>query len=96
MSEKHKGLAASSRFYAIIRYLLRVMVCLALLSSSKGAFAADSQGAEDPELLFRRIRDRLAAHQSQLQNYTCHVVIDRLVRPLILIVSIIGTGPSSM
>jgi len=74
MSEEHKG--------AIIRNLLQVIVCLALLPSSKGVFAADSQGAEDPELLLQRIRDHLAAHLSQLHNYTCHVAIDRLVQGL--------------
>jgi hypothetical protein len=82
MSEEHKGLAASCLSYAILRNLLQVIVCLALLSSSKGVFAGDSRGGEDPELMLQRIRDRLAAHLSQLHNYTCHVAIDRLVQDL--------------
>lgn len=80
MSEEHKGLASSCLSYAITRNLLQVTVCLALLPSSKSVFAADSQGAENPELLLQRIRGRIAAHLSQLHNYTCHVVIDRLVQ----------------
>ena len=82
MSEEHKALAASCPPWAIIRNLLRVIAGLALLSSSRGVFAADSLGAEDPELLLQRIRDRLAAHLSQLHNYTCHVAIDRLVQDI--------------
>jgi hypothetical protein len=45
-----------------------------------GALAADSRVAEGPELLLQRIRGRIAAHLSQLHNYTCHVAIDRLLR----------------
>ena len=44
------------------------------------ALAGDSPAAEDPELLLQRIRSRITAHLSQLHNYTCHAVIDRLVR----------------
>jgi hypothetical protein len=80
MSDAHQGLAARYLTCALIRNLLQVIVCLALLPSSKGIFAADYQGAEDPELLLQRIRDHLAAHLSQLRNYTCHVVIDRRVQ----------------
>jgi hypothetical protein len=43
-------------------------------------FAADSRVVEDPELLLQRIRSKITAHLSQLHNYTCHAVIDRLIR----------------
>ena len=41
--------------------------------------AASDKVAEDPELL-RKIRTRTAAHLSQLPNYTCHEVVDRMIR----------------
>jgi hypothetical protein len=63
----------------IICKLFRVTLCLAVFPWPS-AFAADSPAAEDPELLLQRIRNRITAHLSQLHNYTCHAVIDRLVR----------------
>jgi hypothetical protein len=59
--------------------LVQVTLLLALFRWT-GALAADSPAAEDPELLLQRIRSRITAHLSQLHNYTCHAVIDRLVR----------------
>lgn len=53
---------------------------MAMFLLCAGAFAADSQTGEDPELLLQRIRTKMADHLSQLRNYTCHVVIDRLIR----------------
>ena len=55
-------------------------VCLALFQWTT-ALAADPSSGGDPQLL-QRIRSKVAAHLSQLHNYTCHVVIDRLVRPI--------------
>lgn len=46
------------------------------------AFAPQSQPAESPDLLLQRMRNRMAVHLSQLSKYTCHEVIDRLVRPI--------------
>jgi hypothetical protein len=43
------------------------------------ATAADKP-TEDPEVLLRQIRSRTAAHLSQLPNYTCHEVVDRMLR----------------
>src|SRR5262249_14042686 len=43
------------------------------------AFAPGSEIVDTTELL-DRIRTRMAAHLSQLPNYTCHEVIQRLVR----------------
>lgn len=55
------------------------LICLALFPWAV-ASAADSRATDDPELLLQRIRGRIAAHLSQLHNYTCHVAIDRLLR----------------
>jgi hypothetical protein len=41
---------------------------------------AQTQTAESPEALLRQFRDRMAAHLAQLPNYTCHEVVDRLLR----------------
>jgi hypothetical protein len=43
---------------------------------------AQPQTVENPDQLLQRIRKRMLAHISQLSNYTCHEVIDRLVRPI--------------
>ena len=53
---------------------------LTLLLFSTAAFAAESPTAEDPEVLLQRIRSKMATHLAHLPNYTCHEVIDRLVR----------------
>jgi hypothetical protein len=42
--------------------------------------AAADKPAEDPELLLRKIRSRAAAHLAQLPNYTCHEVVNRMLR----------------
>jgi hypothetical protein len=42
--------------------------------------AADKSIVEDPEALLQRIRSRTAEHLGQLPRYTCHEVINRLVR----------------
>jgi hypothetical protein len=61
--------------------VLEVAICLALFSWIS-AFAADSGAPPDPELLLQRVRSKITAHLSQLHNYTCHVVIDRMARSL--------------
>lgn len=42
--------------------------------------AAADRPTEDPELLLRRIRSRIAAHLSQLPNYACREAVDRTLR----------------
>ena len=46
------------------------------------AFAAPAanKATEDPDEILRQIRSRAAAHLSQLPNYTCHEVVDRMLR----------------
>jgi hypothetical protein len=41
---------------------------------------AQSQNAENPDMLLQHIRDRMTTHLSQLPNYTCHEAVDRLMR----------------
>jgi len=38
------------------------------------------QAADEPQDLLQRIRSQMATHFSQLPNYTCHQVTDRLLR----------------
>lgn len=65
------------RHVGSIRFKMAISIALFHWTA---AFAADSAGGEDPQLLLQRIRSRITAHLSQLHNYTCHVVIDRVVR----------------
>src|SRR5438128_745838 len=44
------------------------------------AAAATDKPTEDPEALLRGIRSRTALHLSQLPNYTCHEVVNRMLR----------------
>jgi len=60
--------------------ICRMVVALSSLVLLVVTVKAQSQVAENPESLLRRIRDRMVTHLSQLPNYTCHEVIDRLVR----------------
>jgi hypothetical protein len=64
------------RFHSI-RTFATLPVELALVFA---AAAATDKPTEDPELLLRQIRSRTAAHLSQLSNYTCHEVVDRMLR----------------
>jgi hypothetical protein len=64
------------RFHSV-RNFATLPVELALVFAV--ATAADKP-AEDPELLLRKIRSRMAAHLSQLPNYTCHEVVERMLR----------------
>ena len=45
------------------------------------SFGAETS-ADDSEAILQRIRNKVAEHLSRLPNFTCHEVIDRLVRPL--------------
>jgi hypothetical protein len=60
-----------------IRNFAMLPVELALVFASA---AATDKPTEDPELLLRQIRSRTTAHLSQLSNYTCHEVVDRMLR----------------
>ena len=44
------------------------------------AFAAQSASGQDPDELLQRIRIRTTELLSQLPNYTCHEVVDRLLK----------------
>jgi hypothetical protein len=44
------------------------------------ASAAELKPAEDPEALLQRVRSKMVEYLSQLPNYTCHQVINRLIR----------------
>ena len=60
-------------------------VCLVGLEISLGlgtSFGAGSPTTEDHEAILQRIGDKVAEHLSLLPNYTCHEVVNRLVRPL--------------
>jgi len=48
--------------------------------AAAAAPAADLKTAEDPDALLQRIRVKMVAYLSQLPNYTCHEVINRLIR----------------
>jgi hypothetical protein len=71
-----------SKRYRLICTLVKITICLALFPSFISAFAAEPKAAEDPQLFLQRVRSKIKAHLSQLHNYTCHVVIDRLVRSI--------------
>jgi hypothetical protein len=79
MSTKRNYLCAEGVLMHTISKLVRMTVCLSLVPWTS-LFAADFPAVEDPELLLQRIRTRITAHLSQLHNYTCHAVIDRVVR----------------
>lgn len=44
------------------------------------AAAGNDKLTEDPQVLLGRIRSRAATHLAQLGNYTCHEVVDRMLR----------------
>src|SRR5579862_9388923 len=60
--------------------LVKLAIGMALLSGWTTAAAAEVATTEDPVVLLQRIRSKVAEHLLRLHNYTCHVVIDRLVR----------------
>lgn len=64
------------RFRSIRNFAVLSVVLVAVFA----AVAATDKLTEDPVLLLRRIRSRTAEHLSQLPNYTCHEVVDRMIR----------------
>jgi hypothetical protein len=56
------------------------MIELAISLLSTSAFAAESPTGQDPDELLQRIRTRTIELLSQLPNYTCHEVVDRLIK----------------
>jgi len=66
-------------FHNISKFV-ELTISLALLTCWTGASTAQAQATEDPPTLLQHIRGRIAEHLSRLHNYTCHVVVDRLVR----------------
>jgi hypothetical protein len=62
--------------------LPRGLAVFLFLLFQTGAFSAELPRTEDPEALWERVRSGMAAHLAQLRNYTCHVVVNRLVKPL--------------
>ena len=67
---------------ALRQRCLRATVIRWIFSFLIFSFSAQSQSVENPDQLLQRIRKRMLAHTSQLSNYTCHEVIDRLTRPI--------------
>ena len=63
-----------SRF---VRNIATLPVELALVFA---AVASADKVTQDPDALLRQIRGRTAAHLAQLPNYTCHQVVDRMLR----------------
>ena len=59
--------------------IIRLTITVVVFLSSVGARAARPQ-TEEPEGLLQRIRTKTVAQLSQLPNYTCHQVVDRLLR----------------
>jgi len=59
---------------------IKVTFLFGVFALSGAALAEKLQITEDSQLL-ERIRSRMADHRSRLRNYTCHVVINRLIRP---------------
>uniref|UniRef100_Q01XI0 Outer membrane lipoprotein-sorting protein n=1 Tax=Solibacter usitatus (strain Ellin6076) TaxID=234267 RepID=Q01XI0_SOLUE len=51
------------------------------LAMTFGIAAAADKPTDDPEALLRGIRSRAMAHLSQLPNYMCRQVVNRMVRP---------------
>lgn len=45
-----------------------------------GAFAAEAKASLDPADILEQMRQKARNHVSQLRNYTCHVVVDRLIQ----------------
>jgi hypothetical protein len=62
--------------------LARWVIAFSFLLAPTMSLGAESPGTEDPEAVLQRIRSKVAEHLSRLPNYTCHEVINRLLRPL--------------
>ena len=59
---------------------VRFTLGFAIAVLAAAAPAAEPKLAEDPEALLQRIRSKMVEYLSQLPNYTCHEVINRLIR----------------
>ena len=57
-----------------------IIIRCAVLFCRVAAVTSALQAADEPQNLLQRIRSQMAAHFSQLPNYTCHQVTDRLLR----------------
>jgi len=62
--------------------LARLLIGLVALLCPIMVLLAQSPVVDDPDALLQRIRSQVAEHLSQLPNYTCHEVVNRLIRPL--------------
>jgi len=60
--------------------LANILICRAILFCCVAAVTSALQAADGPQDLLQRIRSQMATHFSQLPNYTCHQVTDRLLR----------------
>lgn len=66
----------------VLRDLKRktLAISLSLPLFCTGAFAAESKATLDSAGILEQIRQKARNHVSQLRNYTCHVVVDRLIQ----------------
>jgi hypothetical protein len=64
------------------RTLDRVPIGLVVLFCPITVLLAETPTIEDPEALLHDIRSKVAEHLSHLPNYTCHEVVNRMLRPL--------------
>jgi hypothetical protein len=65
----------------VLMLLHRAMVNLAigfLIFPWTSAVASDIRAQEDSQMLLERIRNKIKTHFSELHNYTCHLVINRM------------------
>lgn len=77
-----KSMRSFAPWFSLKQRCLRAIVIRWILSFLVLPVGAQSQIVENPDQLLQRIQKRMLAHISQLSNYTCHEVIDRLVRPI--------------
>jgi hypothetical protein len=82
MSEDHKYPHADRALIHVVLQLTKLTICLVWFLSCANAFAEGPEIPTDPELLLQRIRSKITTHLTQLRNYTCHVVVDRVARTL--------------
>ena len=60
---------------------IRVSVLVGMLTVPGKMSSAESTPSEDADAVLQRIRARVGHNLSNLHNYTCHEVIERLIRP---------------
>jgi hypothetical protein len=66
--------------FLFTRKFARLTLGLAVVGLTAALSAAELKPAEDPAALLVRIRGKMVQYLSQLPNYTCHQVINRLIR----------------